>query len=90
MARTESSNITQSLEDGTFFVEDEIPTGTIDGSNMSFTLANTPNPASSLEVRKNGLIMILTEEYSLSGDTLTLVVAPRIGMNLRVDYRVEP
>ena len=90
MARTESSNITQSLEDGTFFVEDEIPTGTIDGSNMSFTLANSPNPVNSLEVRKNGLIMMLTEEYSLSGDTLTLVVAPRTGMNLRVDYRVEP
>ena len=90
MARTQGSNIIQAIEDETFFVEDETPTGTIDGSNTSFTLAGTPAPTNSLEVRVNGMVMTLTEDYTLSGDTLTLGTAPPTGSILRVDYRVTP
>ncbi len=90
MARTGRSNIVQALEDGTFFVEDETPTGSINGSNKTFTLANTPAPVSSLEVRINGQVLVLTADYSLSGDTLTTIVAFPTGSALRVDYRVTP
>jgi len=90
MARTQGSNIIQSIEDGSFFVEGETPTGAINGSNKSFTLDFTPAPASSLEVVLNTATKTLTTDYSLSGDTLTLVVAPRTGMTLRVSYHVTP
>ncbi len=90
MARTEASKITQSLEDGTFFVDKETPVGAINGVNTSFTLANTPNPSISLRVKVNGVDMLLTTDYSIIGDTLTMVVAPRSGESIRVWYRVEP
>ena len=80
----------QAMEDGTYFIENETPTGIINGSNKTFTLAYTPNPLSSLEVRANGQVLVLTEDYSLSGDTLTTVVAFPTGTILRVDYRQTP
>ena len=60
MARTHSSNIVQAIEDGTFFVEDETPVGSINGSNKTFTLADSPNPTDSLEVHLNGVTLTLT------------------------------
>ena len=90
MARTTSSNIIQAMENNEFFVEDETPVGSINGTNTTFTLADSPNPVASLEVRRNGLILTLTTDYSLSSDTITMVTAPRTGMTLRCDYRVEP
>ncbi len=90
MGRTSRSNIIQVLEDGTLFVSDETPTGSIDGANTSFTLAGSPNPATSLEVFFNGQLQALSDDYSLSGTTLTLVVAIPTGTTLRVNYRVEP
>lgn len=90
MARTESSNFTQSMEDGNLFVTGEIPTGTVNGSNVSFTLTNAPNPSDSLELTVNGAEQKLTEDYTLSGDTITMVSAPPQGSLLKADYRVEP
>jgi hypothetical protein len=59
----------------------EIPSGTIDGSNMIFTLANTP--MSGATVSFNGQILTPTtgassKDYSLSADTITLttILAP--------------
>ncbi len=38
------------------FVDAETPAGAINGSNASFSLANTPNPAASLTLFLNGLL----------------------------------
>ena len=78
------------MEDGSFFVIGEVPTGTVNGTNTDFTLADTPNPTNSLEVTVGGSKMSITEDYTLSGDTLTLITAPPTGIILRVNYRVEP
>jgi len=63
----------------------ETPTGDINSSNVTFTLANSP-VAGSLEVFLNGLRQLLTTHFTLSGDTITFVTAPQTGDNLRVNY----
>jgi hypothetical protein len=68
-------------------IENEIPSGSINGSNTTFTLANSPSPASSLRLHKNGLRLLPTTHYSLSGSTITIAVAPATGDNLVADYR---
>lgn len=67
-------------------VTDETPTGTINGSNAAFTLANAPAPASSLKVYSNGIRLRTTTDFSVSGTTLTMVKAPRTGAILRGEY----
>lgn len=68
-------------------VDDETPSGAINGSNTVFTLANVPSPASSLKVYLNGARQRITEDYTLSGGTITFTIAPLTGSILLVDYR---
>jgi hypothetical protein len=82
--------VIQAITDGTYFVENGVPTGIINGSNKDFTLASIPNPATSLKVYLNGQRLKITEDYTLSGNTLSLVVAPETGDLLLVDYRFSP
>jgi len=69
------------------FVDDETPTGTVNGVNTVFILANMPNPPSSVKVFVNGARMRITEDYTLSGKTITFVTAPPSGSIILVDYR---
>jgi len=69
------------------FADGETPTGTVDGANKDFVLANTPDPVTSLAVFVNTTRKTLTTDYTLSGTTITMVSAPRSGAILRVDYR---
>jgi len=69
------------------FADAEIPTGTIDGSNKVFTIANTPDPLTSLRVVINTTEKTLTTDYALSEKTITMTSAPRTGAILRVHYR---
>ena len=66
-------------------IRKETPSGTINGTNTSFTLANTP-VAGSEELYRNGQLLTLTEDYTISGSTITLVTAPVAGEILRVSY----
>ncbi len=68
----------------------EIPHGTIDGSNNIFTLAGIPNPTSTILVQKNGQILYNGIGYTLSGNTLTFLSGyiPIIGDDIRVWYQV--
>lgn len=78
------------MEDGTFFVEKETPSGFVNGVNTTYTLADTPNPVTSLELFANGFIQILTTDYSLSGKNITMASALPAGTTFRASYRVEP
>src|SRR5215831_17974135 len=49
------------------FSDAELPTGTIDGVNKTFDLANAPTPAGSLELFLNGVLQSPTQDYSLTG-----------------------
>ena len=69
-------------------IDDETPSGTVNGTNTIFTLANVPNPTSSLKVYVNGQRMRITEDYTLSGGTITFIIAPPSTSILLCDYRV--
>ena len=71
-----------------FFVDDEVPAGTINGTNKDFTINNTPSPATSLRVFVNGQKMTLTEDYTYTNQTITFVTAPPTTSVITVDYRV--
>lgn len=69
-------------------VNNETPSGTINGSNVTFTLAHTPAPAASLQLYLNGAMQTAGGvDYSLSGATITFVSAPLTSSVLRAFYR---
>jgi len=68
------------------FIDDETPSGTVNGSNKAFTVSKTPYTGS-LKVFVNGQRMRVTEDYTLSGKTITFVTAPPTSSILLVDYR---
>lgn len=69
------------------FIINETPTGTIDGTNVTFTLANTPVVGTE-RVRLNGLGQVsgAGNDYTISGATITYLAAPKVGDTVRVDY----
>lgn len=70
------------------FADNEVPTGTINGSTTAFTLAHTPNPAASLFCNLNGLIQRASgNDFTLVTATITYGVAPPTGYNLTCSYR---
>lgn len=74
---------------GSFAVA-EVPSGTINGSNDTFTVANTPSPAGSLMFFKNGQLMTAEGvDYTLSAATVTFVTGaiPQTGDQLISFYR---
>lgn len=70
------------------FVDKETPTGSINGSNTTFTLANTPTSGSE-HVYLNGILQEsgAGNDYTISGATITYLSAPQTGDRLRVSYR---
>jgi len=67
------------------FVFNETPSGTINGTNATFTLANTPT-SGTVRIYLNGLRQKLTTQYTLSGGTITMLNIPGTGDDLIVDY----
>lgn len=77
-----ASNITAN------FADDETPSGTLNGTNGTFTLAHAPNPAASLELYLNGVLQIPGVNYTLSGTTITFLThVPASTSTLRAWYR---
>lgn len=73
------------------FVFNEIPSGTINGSNGAFTLANTASPTGSIRVFKNGIRQTPNagNDFVMTNATTITFEAgniPQVGDNLLVDY----
>lgn len=70
------------------FVDKETPSGAINGSNTSYTLANTPTVGSE-HVYLNGVLQESGSgnDYTISGGTITMLTAPLTGEKIRVTYR---
>jgi hypothetical protein len=70
------------------FICKETPSGSVNGSNTSFSLANTPVSGSE-EVYLNGLQQDVGagNDYTISGGTITMLTAPTTGEKIRVSYR---
>lgn len=69
------------------FSDNETPSGSIDSSNVTFTLANAPSPAGSLNLVLNGQPQLQGTDYTLSSATITFSIAPETDMWLRAWYR---
>lgn len=69
------------------FVTREVPSGPVDGSNVTFTLANSP-VAGSEQVYLNGLLQDpgVGNSYTISGGTITFASAPLSGDEIHVSY----
>jgi prefoldin subunit 5 len=71
-------------------VDSEVPSGTINGTNLAFTLANTPVAGPSVKLYKNGLLLSQNGDYSVVGKTITFATAattPQVGDTLVAAYR---
>jgi hypothetical protein len=69
------------------FVVRETPTGTINGVNTTFTLANTPI-AGTEQIFLNGVLQEpgAGNDYTISGPTITYLAAPLTGDRLKATY----
>ena len=70
---------------GTVSTTNEVPTGTVNGSNTVFTLTNSAANNEAV-VTINGLKQKETTDYTLSGTALSFVVAPFTGALVEVYY----
>jgi hypothetical protein len=75
---------------GVTFVDEEVPAGTVDGSNTSFTLSQAPSPVASLSLYRNGVLQKANRDYTLSGTGIVFQpgLAPQPGDILLASYRV--
>ena len=70
------------------FVDAEIPTGDIDGVNISFLLTQTPSPAASLIFTVNGQVLAPAGvDLTLTASVVALVNAPPGGSTVLAWYR---
>lgn len=68
------------------FIDDETPSGTVNGSNTIFTISKAPETGS-LKVYRGGIRLRVTEDYTFSGKTITFTIPPVTGEILLADFR---
>lgn len=64
----------------------ETPSGTVNGSNQTFTLANTPTSNAAVLLWVDSVIQIQGTDYTIVGATITMTVAPATGQGLYAFY----
>jgi hypothetical protein len=76
---------------GAGFIDAEIPSGTLDGVNATFTIANTPSPSSSTAVYRNGLLLKQGGDYTVTTNSILFVsgAIPQPTDSLLVSYRIN-
>ncbi len=66
-------------------VFNETPSGLINDSNTIFILANAPT-SGTLRLYNGGVRLTENQDFTLTGLTITFVIAPMTGANLLADY----
>lgn len=66
----------------------EAPSGTVNGSNVTFTLANTPIASATVQLYLDGLILTqgAGKNYTISSGTITMASAPAAGQSFWAIY----
>jgi len=69
------------------YIANELPSGIVDGINKDFILTNTP-VSTSVVVRLSGIVQVPggSKDYTLSGNTITFIKAPKVGQEVVVSY----
>jgi hypothetical protein len=57
------------------WVAQDMPTGATDGVNTVFVLTDLPKTDSEI-IRKNGLVLVRNWDYTIVGNTLTIMTPP--------------
>ena len=73
------------------FMDADVPSGIVDGSNLNFTLSGTPSPAASLAVYRNGLLQEQGVDYTLVNHNVIQFAGldtPQPGDTLLAAYRL--
>lgn len=75
---------------GATFVDGETPAGLINGSNVTFTLSNAPDPSSSLQLYRNGVLQKVGIDYTLANNTITFSgsATPQLADVILASYRL--
>jgi hypothetical protein len=75
---------------GVSFIDQETPSGAINGINAAFTLSQTPSPSTSLIVYRNGVRLTSGIDYTAVGNALAFVgtLVPQSGDILLCSYRI--
>ena len=75
---------------GPDYADGETPAGTINGTNVTFTLANIPAPASSLALYRNGVFQQQGSDYTITNNVITFnaVSTPQVGDAVAAFYRI--
>lgn len=68
------------------FVDNEVPSGAIDGVNTTFTLANIP-AANSLDLFLDSVRLVEGTHFTLTNDTIEMTDAPLTGQSFLANYR---
>ncbi len=56
------------------------------GSNTIFTMTTTPTDINSLQVYVNGLMLVLTDDYTISGNNITILITPLTTDKISIIY----
>ena len=64
----------------------EIPSGNVDGTNVLFTLSNSPTNASGVTLTINGLTQVNGRDFTVSGRNITMTYAPAVESIVFVQY----
>jgi hypothetical protein len=65
----------------------EVPTGAVDGMNRDYTLANVPNPSSSVWGFLNNGGIFYGDDFTVDANVVTMTQAPSGGNTVRFFYR---
>jgi hypothetical protein len=71
------------------FIDEEVPSGVVDGANVAFSISSAPSPISSLHLFRNGLLQKVGFDYTVSGTAISFVSAatPQPGDTILASYR---
>ena len=73
---------------GVGFIDQETPSGTINGVNAAYTLSQTPGPSTSLVIYRNGVRLTSGVDYTAVGNSITFgSTVPQTGDTLLCSYR---
>jgi hypothetical protein len=81
-------DVTMNIPGGSGAVEvrGEVPTGTVDGNNKDFVIANTPI-SGTLTVYVGGSRQKVTTDYTFLGTTISFITAPMVDSIVICDYQ---
>jgi len=62
------------------------PSGTVNGSNTAFALPSAPESSAAVVLMQDGIPQVQVTDYTISGSSITMTIAPAFGQSLYFYY----